>query len=178
MKMERLNAWMTFAGNIAVLLGLVAVAIEINTNTNALRVQIEENSFALQQERSSAIAGNTDLQALYVKSLLNPSDMSPSEVWGAASHLDVRIAALNRSYSLYEDGVITEAQWNDELALASYQFGGTFGQLFWNEVKDGWVAFPGFVEAIDNELAESKGKGVSNEEWLRSFLQKVANLEQ
>ncbi|MDH3416217.1 MAG: hypothetical protein OEM64_07920 [Gammaproteobacteria bacterium] len=178
MEMERLNAWMTVAGNIAVLLGLVAVAVEINTNTNALHVQIEENSFAMQQERASAVAGNTDLQALYVKSLLNPSEMNPSEVWGAVAILGLQVTSLNRSYLLYKDGMLSEAQWKDLLLGASFQFGGSFGQLYWSEVRDDWAAFPDFVAAIDNELAKSRGKGLSNEEWLRRFFEKVTDLDQ
>ena len=51
MKMERINAWLGLAGNVAILLGLVALAIEINANTKALRVQISENS-ALYFERT------------------------------------------------------------------------------------------------------------------------------
>ena len=107
MNVERLNTWMSFAGQIAVLLGLVALAIEINANTKALRVQVTENSFALQQERMAATAGNAELQALYVKSLLSPSELTPAEVWGLAAYLGIRLESGKRSFHHYKDGVIT-----------------------------------------------------------------------
>ena len=176
MKMERLNAWMSLAGNVAVLLGLVALAIEISAATDALRVQVSENTFVMQQERIGAVAENTDLRTMYVKSLLNPSELTPSEAWGITAHLSMRLESINRRFHLYKDGVITEASWESALGSAPYYFSGSVGQLFWSEIKEGYADEPDFVAAIDSSLAESKGKGLSDEEWLRSFHQKIANL--
>ena len=175
MKMERLNTWMSFAGQIAVLLGLVALAIEINANTKALRVQVTENSFALQQERMAATAGNVDLQALYVKSLLNPSELTPSEVWGLTAHIGIRLASANRSFLLYKDGVIPEASWEDALGSLYYQLSAPFGRVYWSETKEAYVDTPDFVAAVDKRLAD--GGGLPNDEWLLRFHARVAKMD-
>ena len=173
MKMERLNAWLGLAGNIAVLLGLVALAVEINGNTKALRVQVMENSAAMNQELRLAIAGNADLQAIIAKSLLSPADLTPSELWGAITHLERAVLEHQRGHRLYKSGVISEAEWQADLQTAPYQYGTVFGRLVWNELKTGLD--PDFVAEIDNELATFEGE--TNEQWLRKIQEKVANLD-
>ncbi len=39
MKIEKLNPWLNFIGNLAILFGLIAVAIEIRDNSAAVRAQ-------------------------------------------------------------------------------------------------------------------------------------------
>jgi hypothetical protein len=174
MNVERLNAWMSFAGQVAVLLGLVALAIEINANTKALRVQLTENSFALQQERMAATAGNAELQALYVKSLLSPWELTPAEVWGLSAHLGIRLESAKRSFHHYKDGVITEASWEEALDSIYYSFSAPFGQLYWSESKEAYVDAPDFVAAVDRRLVD--GEGLPNDEWLLRFHARVAKL--
>ena len=174
MNVERLNTWMSLAGQFAVLLGLVALAVEINANTKALRVQVTENSFALQQERMAATAGNVELQALYVKSLLNPSELTPAEVWGLAAHIGIRLESAERSFLLYKDGVITGASWDDALGSLYYQLSGTFGQIYWSEIREAYADTPDFVAAVDKRLAD--GGGLPNDEWLLRFHARVEQL--
>jgi hypothetical protein len=175
MKIERLNAWFGLAGNVAVLLGLVALALEINANTKALRVQISEQTFLARQDRLLAMAANKDLQTLYVKALLDPAKLTPSEAWGATAFIESRIAYTRRSFYRYKDGLMTEDSWKDDLSGVSYYLDGAFGQLLWSELKDS--ESPDFVAEVDSELAESKGKGLSNDEWLREMHKKIANLD-
>jgi hypothetical protein len=132
MKMERLNAWLVLAGNVAVLMGLVALAVEINANTKALQVQISEQTFTNRQEFLLTSASNVDFQTLYAKSLLSPSELTPSELFGAAALLTARLAHTERSFSRYKDGLITENEWKGDLAAVSYFLGGPFGQVFWS----------------------------------------------
>ena len=178
MKMEPLNAWLGLAGNVAVLLGLVALAIEINANTKALEVQISEQTFANRQEFLLTSAGNVDFQTLYAKSLLSPSELTPSELWGAAALLTSRLAHTERSFSNYKDGLITEDEWKADLSAVSYYLGGPFGQVFWSNEREYYLGDEsGFAEAVDAELAKGKGKGHSNKEYLVRLQEQVAKLD-
>ena len=173
MNMERLNAWLGLAGNIAVLLGLIALAVEINGNTKALHVQVMENTAALKQESNLAVAANTDLQALYAKALLSPAELTPSEVWGAVGHFEELMERRLRKYNLLKSGVLSEEQWQSELRSLPYNFGTPFGQLLWSETKDTYD--PDFVAVIDEALAKYDDE--SNDQWLRRFHEKVADLD-
>ena len=173
MKMERLNAWLGLAGNVAILLGLVALAIEINANTKALRVQISENSVALAQEANLAVAGNPDLQALYSKALFRPAELTPAELWGATLYFERTMVNDRRQFDLYKSGVLTESEWQTELSYTPYHWNTPFGQLLWSELKGDYD--PEFVAAVDNVLAESEGE--PNDEWLRRLHERVTNLE-
>ena len=53
--------------------------------------------------------------------------------------------------------------------------GRTASQWLWSELKDSQS--PDFVAAVDSELAESKGKGLSNDEWLCEMHKKITNLD-
>jgi hypothetical protein len=174
MKMERLNAWMGLAGNIAILLGLVALAVEINANTKALSVQAMENTMAMIQERKLDFAGNIDLQALDAKATLNPAELTPAELLGMISWLEVRINTAERRFDLFKEGVVPETDWHESLSAVPYYLGTKFGQLAWSEIKEAYAYKPEFVAAIDSELANSGA--TPNDEWLLTFHEKVANL--
>jgi hypothetical protein len=164
MKMERLNAWLGLAGHVAVLLGLIALAVEINGNTKALHVQVMENTASRAQEGLLAVAGNVDLQTLYVKALLEPAELTPSEFWGAVLYFEERIVEVQRKYDLLKSGVLSEEEWRRALSSVPYQFGTTFGRFYWSEVKeDGFD--PDFVVAVDSAIANFDGE--TNENWLR-----------
>jgi hypothetical protein len=171
MNIERLNAWLNLVGNVAILLGLVALAFEINTNTKALRLQILENSAALTQEARLAVAGNPDLQALITKSFLEPAELTPSELWGAISLMERAILDDERQYRFYKSGLLPESVWQSELRSVPYNYGTPFGRLFWSEEKGDFD--PDFVAAIENELAKFEGE--TNDVWLRRFYETVAN---
>lgn len=174
MNIDRLNAWLNLAGNIAILLGLVALAVEINTNTQAQRLQILENSYALSAEAQLAVAENADLQELYAKVLLKPAELTPSELWGALNLLERQFETDERKYNLYKSGLLPEAVWQSELRTAPYNYGTAFGRLLWSEDKENFD--PDFVALIDNELAHFEGE--ANDDWLRRFHEQVANLNQ
>jgi len=174
MKMERLNAWMSLAGNIAVLLGLVALAVEINANTKAVRLQIMENSAVLTQEARLSLAGNADLQATITKSYLNPNELTPSELWGAVAYFERGIFDAQRKYRLYRDGVIPEAEWQSEVRSIPFSLATPFGKFLWSEERKVFADDPDFVVIVDSELAKFEGE--SNDEFLRRFHEKVARL--
>ena len=171
MNIERMNAWLNLAGNVAILLGLVALAVEINGNTKALRVQAMENSAAMDQELRLVIAGSADLQAIITKSLLEPAELTPSELWGAMTLLELSMMDDQRKYRLYKSDVFPKAVWQSELRSLPYNYGTPLGRLIWNEEKGDFD--PDFVAAVDGELAKFEGE--TNDVWLRRFHETLAN---
>lgn len=69
MKFDKLNPWLSLVGNIAILLGLMAVAIEIRDNSVAVRSQELGALRELNQDRYLAML-SPDFLSLYVKSLV------------------------------------------------------------------------------------------------------------
>ncbi len=167
MKLERINAWLTLAGNVAILVGLVALAIEIRGNTTALRIQVMDNAAAAAGERQLLTATSPELRDLYVKALFNPEELTLADAWGVSAYFNHRLDLIQTQYFRYTDGATTRADWEDIKLQATYVFGTATGQKYWNAVRADYSYIPEFVAAIDAELTRSDL--VPNDQWLLEF---------
>ena len=86
MNIERVNAWLGLFGNIAILVGLIALAIEINDNTVAVRAQELGAQREQGHERQLAML-DEDVRTFYVKSLYNPAELTLEELQGMTAYL-------------------------------------------------------------------------------------------
>jgi hypothetical protein len=154
MKMEKLNAWIGFSGNVAILLGLIALAVEISDNTAAVRAQelgaLQEQT----QERRLALLSK-DLRELYIKSLYSPAELTLDELLAINTILTYRVTVLNRYYRAYSDGIIQQEDWESVLLEVPIFLGSSFGRLFWDEIKADYPHEPDFVDDMTRALSSS-----------------------
>ena len=176
MRMERINTWLSLSGNIAILLGLVAVAIEIGGNTAAMRIQVMDNAVAADLDRSLVIATSPELRDLYVKALFNPSELTLADTWGISAYFGQRTTVIKSKYLRYVDGATTSADWEDTKRQAAYFLGTEFGRKYWSARRADFSNIPQFVATIDAELANTDL--VPNDEWLLELHEELTGARQ
>lgn len=176
MKLERINAWLSLTGNIAILLGLVALAIEISGNTAAMRIQVMDNAAASDMERQLIIATSPELRDLYVKALFNSSELTLADTWGISSYLGQRLSVIKTKYLRHLDGATTNADWEDTKRQAAYFLGTKFGRKYWSARRADYSNIPEFVAMIDAELADSEL--VPNDKWLLELHEELTGARQ
>jgi len=151
MKIDKLNTWIGFSGNIAILLGLIALAVEISENTAAVRAQELGAQRQENQDRQLAMLG-ADTREFYVKSLYNPAELTLVELQGMTAYLSYRVGSLERAYQSYLDGIIRPADWERRLYDIPIYLGTSFGRLWWNLGKNDYTNRPEFVSAVDQAI--------------------------
>ena len=173
MKLDKMNPWLSFIRNIAILLGLMAVAIEIRDNSVAVRSQELGALRELNQDRYLAML-SPDFVSLYVKSLQNPAEMTAEELWGMANYANVRLSLALRGYRAYQSGIISEADWNAELASVPLSLDTPLGKLLWQNMKADYSESPDFVLAVDNAITTNTI--ATDDRWLADLQVQAKNL--
>jgi hypothetical protein len=174
MKLERVNGLLSFLGNIAILLGLIALAVEINDNTAAVRAQ-ELGALADQDRERQLAMLDPDVRAFYVKSLYSPEELTLDELMGMTSYLSYRVGVLGRTHQAYLDGIVRPADWEVRLLDVPIFLGSPFGQLWWDSAKADYADIPEFVDAIDQAIATSPV--VPDDEFLLDLQSRARSLE-
>ncbi len=111
MKIKGLNRWLTLGANIGVVIGIAFLVVEINQNTTATRIAA----------RDSATQGHID----YMAHMLDSSVLAPAVAKASAnqelSYLETNQLMLfhelrwrhyERVYYQYQNGVISDQEWN------------------------------------------------------------------
>lgn len=160
--------------NLGVLVGIAFLANEMRQNTAAIREEALEARSNADLSRELAMATDTNLQALYIKSLYNPQEMTLEEVWGNASLLGFRMELLKRAYLSYQDGVIEKDDWEDRAHSVPVYLGNEFGRAFWKASRDDYSNLPDFVDAVDEALASSPV--IPDDEWLQDLQRRAQEL--
>ena len=175
MTLDKLNPWLSFVGNIAILMGLTAVAIEIRDNSVAVRSQELGALRELNQERYLAML-SPDLASMYVKSLQNPAEMTAEELWGMANYVNIRISLALRGFRAYRNGILSKNDWDAELAGVPLSLDTPLGKLLWQNIKADYADFPEFVLAVDNAIASNTIE--TDDRWLADLQVQVKSLRQ
>ncbi len=174
MKFEKVNPWLTFVGNIAILLGLIAVAIEIRDNSLAVRSQELGALRELTQNRYLAML-SPELAAMYVKSLENPGEMTAAELWAMSNYVNIRVSLAQRSFRAYQDGIIDQADWDSELAGLPLSLSTPLAHLIWQNLKEDYADSPDFVSAIENAI--DTNTVAPDDRWLSDLQEQARNLK-
>jgi len=171
--MKKLNGWLTFAGNIAILLGLIALAIEIRHNTSAVRAQELGDLQSQTQERREMML-TSDLPKIYMKSLYSPSELTIEEIYRMNGLVNYRIDHLMRAYRTYQDGILTAEDWESQVRNVPVYLDSAIGRLTWDQLKEDYALYPEFVAAVDGALQE--GILVPDHEYYLELQKKIRAL--
>lgn len=93
MRTEQLNSWLTLAANLAVLAGIIFLAIEISQNTDMMRTQINQSRAELAMNEAESVYNSDYVPALMTK--LRQGNEISAEDRERHSHL---FRALNRNW--------------------------------------------------------------------------------
>ena len=93
MRTKKLNSWLTLAANLAVLAGIIFLAIEISQNTDMMRTQINQSRAELAMNEAESMYNSDYIPALMTK--IRRGDEISAEERERHSHF---LRALNRNW--------------------------------------------------------------------------------
>ena len=146
---------LSLLANAGVIAGIVFLAYEVRQNTEAVRAEELVSRLDADLQRELTMATDPDLQALYIKSLYNPEELTLEELWGISSFLSYRVENLRRAYLSYQDGVTQQIDWEQRAFIVPIYLGSPFGRAYWEHLKADFANTPLFVQAVEEALATS-----------------------
>jgi hypothetical protein len=164
---NRQLAWSWQAvSNIAVLLGVFLVILQLRQNADLLEMQL------IKQESESYVQNLTeilpeDFTDTMFRAVENPQELSRKEIFEVDLFLWSRGISRWRSlYDLAERGLLSHSEWQRAVSEdAASVFAYPFGRAYWDNLKESQSTIPDeLIQAIDSVLAESSPN--STTEWL------------
>lgn len=170
-------AWLSISSNLAVIVGVVLVVIQLRQNADLLEFQI------LKQEtdnyiESDIILVGTDYPRVFEKMLKAPQEITLAEarvieasLWG---HNLVRWRNL---YDLFERGLLDESSWQRIVGEdLDYVLAHPYGRAWWEESRT-YALIPEELTAfIDQRLSESPNN--ATREYHDKLIQRVGKIQQ
>ncbi len=135
-------------GNLAVLVGIILIAVEISQNSNLVEAQLASDSQAAWVAIDASKQGESFAEVL-AKAIERPEDLTLAEMLAMDGYLLTYLDQLWRRDALHALGLGVAL---DESVRGSIQdfFGNEFAQAWWVETK--FKFEDDFVEIIDREM--------------------------
>jgi hypothetical protein len=163
-----LSQWITATTNIAVLLGVILLVVELRQNAELARVQMIQARINTNQQAESAFF-DPQLSQVWVKSFSDPASMTLAEIRTMDAYLVVFMNQMMREYDLEQAGLLEQGA---TLKLMEsnflFLFGSPFAKAWWAQLGQIGLS-PGFVETAD-PIVKSVEEDFLNEKF--SELQK------
>jgi hypothetical protein len=151
MDVDRLNRWLTLSANFGVVIGLVLVAFQFQQNTDAIRLQARLGASGSVQNAELSVAGDTLAEA-WAKSILTPSELTPSEIVQVWSYLTAGMTGVHQNWLAHDAGYTTTRDLEQMARPATTYLNYPFGLVYWNATKN-FQYDPDFVAIVDGALA-------------------------
>jgi hypothetical protein len=160
MDSDHLNKWLTLGANIAVLAGIIILAIEIRQNSEHLALQLKF------QAAQKIFENNRDLQEpskalIYSKALTQPSEMTIDEGLVAASIVLNHINEWEDRFFIYESGLISESEWKRHIhENIGWTLGNPFAKKVWQLNRSAYEPeFAKYIEGLLPDVADDESIG-------------------
>ncbi len=157
MNESRVTKWITIAINLAVLAGLILLVMEIRQNNNLAILQaLQERRSLIQQSEMEYY--DPEISKVWVKSIMEPENMTLSEIRAMDAFLNVQLFNSGHIWSLGQAGLMSEEESREWiLEDVNYAFGNTFAQTWWQVWGSSWSHLTEVDEAISS-LDENQTK--------------------
>ena len=138
MRQEISTKWFTIATNIGVIVGLISVIFQMVEDRNLLRVTLTNDYYSSYVNADTIFAGE-NLPAVFEKALLDPKNLSISEMRIMEAQT---FSPINRWINLYrmsEAGIVDDMFWRSQVDLdATYYLGSPYGRAWWEVTSPNW----------------------------------------
>ena len=162
MKLTKIADWLQIIANFGILIGLILVLMQMRQNEELQRSQIMNQYHDSYSAYEASFAGE-NLPDIWEKSLLEPENLTLSEmrVLEATTYV-----ALNRWVNLYrqsEAGILNEEDWKNEvLNDKGWYFDNPYARAWWKEYatgmrNDGYLP-SAIYDIIEERLNDSKSR--------------------
>lgn len=151
MDRNRLNEWLSIATNIAVVVGIIILAIEIRQNSVALRSNVLQSVSTESNPLNLAIATDASVRETWVQGLREPDSLTESQKLQLNATLHVWFNNAQNWYYQMRSGVLDEAiadgHWTTMATMHS-SFPGF--RNYWE--TRGYSYTPDFQDFVENEV--------------------------
>ena len=120
--MKQLNTVLTLTSNIAVLIGIILVIIELRQNDDTLNATIQmsvSNSF---EEIATLAIENPHYSQSLVRSATNPEALEVTDIMNIMGAQYRQMLVLHTTWNLYNEGIISEEYWRERVSHFTIMF--------------------------------------------------------
>ena len=166
-RLDRTNSWLSLAANLAILVGLVLVAIELSQNTEHLRLQLTDQITSRMTENNRALLGENPTAAI-AKSISEPENLTYAEFRIVDAYLINVLAVWEDRYFLHQAGLVDAANWRRRIEEeVAFELGSRFAKNWWRE-SGREFAEPEVAQVVDDAL-QTVDDDESSGYWLRTL---------
>ena len=168
------SRWLTLVANLAILAGLVLVAVELNQNSQLARTALIAEGSALENQIWTPLIGELPGEII-AKAVECPQRLTYADFMALDGFLYTSFNDVYREYELHKEGLFTEEEWKAEVeAYAHWFLGNDFGRVWWEEVGKSFFDTT-FSTHVDEQLAKDGGDSYAY--WLIVRARLVPNEE-
>lgn len=165
MNWDRTTRWLTIAANLAVLGGLILVAIQIRQNTAITRAQVANDYFMADMQLELAMMGD-DPAASWIKAVYTPSELTPLDAAVVDRYFNYGLVQIQRLQRMNELG-LADDRWQDRINYLRWHLGNEVGRRWWDQARRDFSAE--FAAQVDSVLAQDRAAS-DNRELLDALL--------
>jgi len=138
MKQGISTRWFNIATNLGVIVGLITVIFQMIEDRNLLRVTLTNEYYSSYIHADTIFAGE-NLPTVFEKALLEPKNLSISEMRIMEAQT---FSPINRWINLYrmsEAGIVDDTFWKSQIDLdATFYLGSPYGRAYWEVSSPMW----------------------------------------
>ncbi|MGA9575014.1 MAG: hypothetical protein WBS20_13835 [Lysobacterales bacterium] len=162
---NKLYDWLSIASNIAVLGGLILVAVQINQNTEITKAQLTNDYYLMDMQLELNMMGEKPIDS-WIKSVYSPGDISQTDAAILDRYFNFGIVQINRLIRMQEMGLADQEEVKERMAYLKWHLGNEIGRRWWNAAKKDYPRQ--FVDQVDSALKDSEFD--DNKVFLESLL--------
>ena len=150
MDTDRLNRWIALGANLAVLVGVIALVVELSTNTAAIQAASVQESENSSREYLLNIALDEDLSRIRQTGGVNYAELSESEAFRFRLQSRGNWLFYQNTWIQRELGVLDERAWDSRIKIMCSMLAQPGWRMDWANHKS--ILNPKFVELIEECL--------------------------
>ena len=148
---SKINDWLTFIANVAVVGGIIFLAIELHQNNELLR---SESRQTLVANDVTSLTSNIDNADVFAK-LVSAGDLSAEDQLRLSFTYTLDLRNREFEYFQYVNGLLDEESWLSYRHVIVINHSKGRGRLWWNEIGRG-IVDPEFAKLVDELLENSQ----------------------
>lgn len=150
MNSSKINEWLTLIANVAVVGGIVFLAIEISQNNELLRSESRQALVANDVTSLTANLENADVFAKFVAE----EDLSAEDQLRISFMYSLDLRNREFEYIQHANGLLDEKSWLAYRHVLIINHSTGLGRVWWNEIGRA-IVDPGFAEMVDELLVDA-----------------------
>jgi hypothetical protein len=157
MNLDQVNKWLVLFLNLAVVAGILLVAVQIHENTVATRLQTASAFKAQLASGELACMGDTFADA-FATAALRPSELTQAQVMQIWCYISNQLDATAAVWVAYREGRVSPDEWNAYKADCVVYLGYGVDRIIWDQAKA--TVDPLMAKEIDDALPLANGSGL------------------